>query len=122
MPLPLVLLLLPIPKSNKEKLRRKRIMSLKNGFSMFCLGWTHNFLPEFEPSGLLPFSFGRWSSHLHVEGQCDSQAGSGMCDFGLEFMGCISFHEFGSWTKEKSSGTLPSFPHVCICWFPHHCY
>lgn len=99
-----------------------KCMLLTNGFVMVCPGWTHYILPKFEPSGLLPVPFGRWSSNLHVDRKCDFQDGYGMCDFGLEFVGCISIYEFGSRPKEKSSGTLSSLPHVCICWFPHHCY
>lgn len=85
-------------------------------------GWTHYFLSESESVGLLLVSSGCWCINLYVEGQCDSESGCGMCDIGLELLGCVSFHEFCREPKEKSSCTLPSFSHVCICWFSHHCH
>ena len=86
----------------------------------FCSGWAHNFLPEFESSRLLPFSSGHRSSHLHVEGQCDYQAGGCVSFLGLELLGCISVYEFCCEPQKKSACPLPSLPHVHICWFPHH--
>ena len=57
---------------------------------------------------------------MYGEGQCDIEGGCGKCNTGLEFMGCISFHEFSSQPQEKSPCTLPCFPTVRICRFPHY--
>lgn len=85
-------------------------------------GWAHNFLPESQPFGLLLIPSGHWSLNLYVERQRDSKSGCGVCDFGLEFMGCVSFHEFSGQPETKSPCTLPGFPHVCVCWFSHNCH
>ena len=83
-------------------------------------GWTHNFLPKSEPPGLLSRSSRHWSFHLHVEGQCNNKSDCGICDTGLELVGCLSFHEFSCKPKKKGTCTLPCISHVCISWFSHH--
>ena len=85
-------------------------------------GWAHNFLPESQPFGLLLIPSGHWSLNLYVERQRDSESGCGVCDFGLEFMGSVSFHEFSGQPEAKSPRALPGFPHVRICWFSHNCH
>ena len=89
---------------------------------MVNAGWTYNILPELESVGILPVSSRYWSIDLHVERQCSSEDSCGMCDLGMEFLGCISFHEFSSEPKKKSSCTLSCLPYVCIGWFSHHCH
>jgi len=91
-------------------------------FTLITAGWTYNFLPELESLGILPIPSRYWSIDLHVEGQCSSEDSCSVCDLGMEFMGCISFHECSSKPKKKSPCPLPRVPHVCISWFPHHCH
>ncbi|KAG5559653.1 hypothetical protein RHGRI_009247 [Rhododendron griersonianum] len=45
-----------------------------------------------------------------------------LCNIRLEFLGCLSIHEYSRRPKEKSSCILPHFPHVCVRWFSHHCH
>lgn len=95
----------------------------------FCWIWTiqfsgrtYNIFPKPKPSGLLSISTGRWSSDLHVEGQCDTQNGRCVCDSCLEFLGCLSVHERCCEPEKESSSTLPGLPHVCLCWLLDHCH
>lgn len=83
-------------------------------------GRTHNFLSEPKSSWLLLIPSGYWSFNLYVEGQCDIEGGCSKHNTGLEFLVCISFHEFSSQPQEKSSRTLPSILAVCICGFSYH--
>ena len=85
-------------------------------------GWSHNLLPESESSGLLSIPSGCWCPDLHVEGQCDSKGDCGLCDIGLEFLGCISIHEYSCQPKTEGSCPLPCSSHVRICWFSHNCH
>lgn len=59
---------------------------------------------------------------MHVEEQCDSENGCGLCDIGMELMGCVSFHEFSCEPEKKSAGSLPSLSDVCLCWFSDNCH
>lgn len=85
-------------------------------------GWAYNFFPESESSRLLFIPSGYWSRNLYVEGQCHSQSGCSLCNIGLELMGCLSFHEFGCESEEKSACTLPCFSYVRLGWFSYHCH
>lgn len=103
-------------------LTRLILLQITWELTLVTAGWTYNFLSEFESSGILPVSSRRWSFDLHVEGQCSSEDSCGMCDLSMEFLGCISFHEFSSEPKKKSSCTLSCVPYVCISWSSHHCH
>lgn len=93
------------------------------GFFFYTVsGWAHHFFPESESSRVLFIPSGYWSPNLYVEGQCHSQSDCGLCDIGLELMGCLPFHEFSCQSQEKSTCTLPCFSYVCISWFSYHCH